>query len=336
MQQVVVTGGLGFIGSHVVDGLVSAGRDVTIVDSMVAAVTDGREYEECGCTVVRSSVADFFVQGGTFEGVDLVVHAASPVGPASILRDAGRLGTEIVTTAQLVVDACLQSGSYLCAFSSAEVYGRSGMLQEGDNIVVPTNYNARLEYAIAKVLTEAITVNSRQAGLRGLVIRPFNVAGPRQSRAGGFVMPTFVQQALAGRPLTVFASGDQVRSFLSAADLSRFITDNLEAAFAGDKAVFNIGSPDNATTVWKLAERVVELLESPSEIEFADARLVHGPLYEEAESFEKVPVLDAATGAGWSPTVTLDELILQTAEFYRQHEDPRTDDAAPLEAVAQV
>lgn len=149
-------------------------------------------------------------------------------------------------------------------------------------------------------------------------------------------MPTFVQQALAGRPLTVFASGDQVRSFLSASDLSRFITDHLDTAFESEKSVFNLGSPDNATTVWKLAERVVELLESPSGIEYADARLVHGPLYEEAESFEKVPVLDAATGAGWSPTVTLDELIFETAEFYRQHEDPRTDDAAPLEAVARV
>jgi nucleoside-diphosphate-sugar epimerase len=336
MQRVVVTGGLGFIGSHVVDGLIAAGRDVTIVDSMVAAVTDGHEYEECGCKVVRESVADFFANGGDFKDTDLVVHAASPVGPASILRDSGHIGHEIVTTAQLVVDSCLRDDAALCAFSSAEVYGRSGMLHERDAIVVPTHYNARLEYAIAKVLTEAITTNSRAAGLRGLVIRPFNVAGPRQSRAGGFVMPTFVQQALAGRPLTVFATGEQVRAFLSATDLSRFITDHLDEAFRLDRSVFNLGSPDNATTVWNLAERVVELLESPSSIEYTDARLIHGPLYEEAESFEKVPVLDAASSVGWAPTRTLDELILETADFYRQHEDPRTDDAAPLDAVAQV
>ena len=216
MQKVVITGGLGFIGSHVVDALLAAGRDVTVIDSMVAAVTDGREYEAYPrCVVHRVSIADYFAGGGDFEGVDLVVHAASHVGPAGILRHQGTLGVDIVTTTQQVVNACVDSGAALAHFSSAEVYGRSGMLAEADDLIVPTHYNVRLEYAIAKTLTEAITINSRHRGLRGLVIRPFNVAGPRQSRAGGFVMPTFVQQAIAGRPLTVFASGDQERAFLS-------------------------------------------------------------------------------------------------------------------------
>jgi nucleoside-diphosphate-sugar epimerase len=230
MQRAVVTGGLGFIGSHVVDALVADGREVTIVDSMVAAVTDGREYEALGCVVHRVSIADFLAGGGTFAGADLVVHAASHVGPAGILRHQGTLGADIVTTTQLVVEECVAHDIALVAFSSAEVYGRSGLLQESDDLVVPVHYNARLEYAIAKTLTEAVTINSRHRGLRGLVIRPFNVAGPRQSRAGGFVMPTFVQQAIAGRPLTVFAGGEQQRAFLSAVDLSRFITEHLDVA----------------------------------------------------------------------------------------------------------
>jgi nucleoside-diphosphate-sugar epimerase len=120
-----------------------------------------------------------------------------------------------------VVEACIAADAPLCTFSSAEVYGRSGLLHETDDIIVPPRYNVRLEYAIAKTLTEAITANARHRGLRGFVIRPFNVAGRGQSRAGGFVMPTFVQQALAGRPLTVFASGHQVRAFLAVTDLAR-------------------------------------------------------------------------------------------------------------------
>ena len=325
-MNITVTGGLGFIGSHVVDGLLDAGHDVEIVDSMVAAVTEGREYDaHPRCVVHRTTVRDFLDDGGDFDGTGLVVHAASPVGPAGILADQGRLGGEIVATAQAVADACLQSGSALCTFSSAEVYGRSGLLAEEDDIRVPVRYNARLEYAVAKTLTEALTLNNRHRGLRALVIRPFNVGGSRQSRAGGFVLPTFVQQALAGEPLTVFAGGTQIRAFLAASDLARFVTRHMDAALESGEPIFNLGNPDNAISVWSLAERVVTLLGSSSEIEHRDGREIHGPLYEEAESLEKVPVLRAAPAVGWRPEVGLDELIHQTADFYREHEDIRAE-----------
>jgi nucleoside-diphosphate-sugar epimerase len=314
MQRVVVTGGLGFIGSHVVDALLAAGRQVTVIDSMVAAVTDGREYEIFpNAEVHRVSIHEYLQQGGSFKDQDLVVHAASHVGPAGILKYQGSLGADIVAVTQEVVEECVAHDVALISFSSAEVYGRSGMLAESDDIIVPTHYNARLEYAIAKTLTEAATINSRHRGLRGFVIRPFNVVGPRQSRAGGFVMPTFVQQALAGRPLTVFAGGGQERAFLSATDLARFITDHGEQAFESNRPIFNVGNPLNTITVWNLAERIVERLQSTSPIEHADARLIHGPLYEEAESIQKLPVLDAAKAVGWAPRITLDELIDETA-----------------------
>jgi nucleoside-diphosphate-sugar epimerase len=337
MQKVIVTGGLGFIGSFVVDALLAAGRQTTIIDSMVAAISDGREYEiHPQCDVHRVSIADFLASGESFEGADLVVHAASHVGPAGIIRHQGSLGAEIVATTQDVVEECVEHDVALISFSSAEVYGRSGMLAEADDIIVPTHYNARLEYAIAKTLTEAATINSRHRGLRGFVIRPFNVAGPRQSRAGGFVMPTFVQQALAGRPLTVFAGGGQERAFLSATDLARFVTEHAEEAFESERPIFNLGNAANRTTVWNLAEQIVERLGSDSPIEHADARLIHGPLYEEAESIQKVPVLDAAAAVGWTPQITLDELIDETARFYQHRDDARDADAVPLDPGVRV
>jgi len=248
MRKVIVTGGLGFIGSHVVDALLAAGRQVTVIDSMVAAVTDGREYEVFpSARVHRVSIADFLAQGGSFNDADLVVHAASHVGPAGILRHQGSLGAEIVAVTQQVIEECVEHDVALISFSSAEIYGRSGMLAESDDIIVPPRYNARIEYAVAKALTEAAVINSRHRGLRGFVIRPFNVAGSRQSRAGGFVMPTFVQQALAGRPLTVFAGGEQERAFLSATDLARFIVDHVDAAFDSD-----IRSSTSATRATRL------------------------------------------------------------------------------------
>jgi nucleoside-diphosphate-sugar epimerase len=149
-------------------------------------------------------------------------------------------------------------------------------------------------------------------------------------------MPTFVQQALAGRPLTVFAGGEQQRAFLSAVDLARFVTEHLDQALASGRPIFNLGNPANSTTVWGLAERIVTRLQSNSPIEHADARLIHGPLYEEAESFQKLPVLEAAAEVGWQPRITLDELIDETALYYRVRDDARDADAAPLDAGARV
>jgi len=153
---------------------------------------------------------------------------------------------------------------------------------------------------------------------------------------GGFVMPTFVQQALAGRPLTVFAGGGQERAFLSATDLARFIVEHADAAFESGKPIFNVGNPANTTTVWNLAERIVQRLGSTSAVEHADARLIHGPLYEEAESIQKLPVLEAAAAVGWGPRVTLDELIDETALYYSVRDDAREDQAVPLDPGVRV
>ena len=322
--MIYITGGLGFIGTHIADAYLEAGAEITLIDSMVAAVVDGTEYEaHPRCCVLRRPVEEWLADGGSFRGAEYVIHAASHVGPARILRDAGFLGSEMIYVTTAVLRACLDADVPVCSFSSAEVYGRSGLLGEKDDIRVPTNYNARIEYAIGKTLTEAMVSNLALHGLRGFVIRPFNVVGSRQSREGGFVMPTFVQQAMSGRPLTVFATGQQVRAFTAASDLARFLIDHFDDALGSDRKIYNIGNPANATTIWNLAERVVDLLDSPSEIHHVDGKMIHGPLYEEAESFKKLPRLGAATDIGWKPAVDLDALILETADWYREHQDLR-------------
>jgi UDP-glucose 4-epimerase len=315
---VIITGGLGFIGSFVADAYLGAGRRVVIIDSMVSSVISTRPYEEHpNCTVLKMKVEDYFNRGGTVAGAERVVHAASLVGPAGILRFAGRLGPEIVRSSEMVIEQCIEHDVPVVVFSSAEVYGRSGLLAEPDTLHVPVSYSVRIEYAIAKALTEAMVANSTHRGLRGIVIRPFNVTGPRQSEMGGFVVPTFVQQALLGHDMTVFATGEQLRAFLSVSDLTRFITDHMDDALASGRLIFNVGNPANKITVRALADLVKEMTESNSAIVYADAKQIHGALYEEAESFEKTPVLANSLAVGWSPKMDLDALILETIEYYR-------------------
>ncbi|MDH4277327.1 MAG: NAD(P)-dependent oxidoreductase [Acidimicrobiia bacterium] len=317
-DAVVVTGGLGFIGSFVADAFLAMGRRVVIIDSMVSSVISTEPYDtNPNCTVLKISVEEYFAQGGGFTGAERVVHAASLVGPAGILRFAGRLGHDIVEACQLVVEECIRGDVPMVDFSSAEVYGRSGQLSETDTIEVPVDYSVRIEYAIAKTLTEAIVANSRHRGLRAIVIRPFNVTGPRQSEMGGFVVPTFVQQALQGDDITVFATGQQLRSFLSVTDLTRFIVEHMDEALESGQLIYNIGNPDNEITVRGLADLVREMTDSGSEVIYADAKKIHGDLYEEAESFQKNPVLVNAPAVGWKPQVDLPELIAETIAYYR-------------------
>ena len=317
-DAVVVTGGMGFIGSFVADAYLALGRRVVIIDSLVSSVLSTEPYEaNPHCSVLAVSVEEYFAAGGNFAGAERVVHAASLVGPAGILRFAGRLGADIVQACQLVIDECIAQDVPMVDFSSAEVYGRSGALGEKDTIQVPVDYSVRIEYAVAKTLTEAMMANSRHRGLRGIVIRPFNVTGPRQSEMGGFVMPTFVQQALAGDDITVFATGEQLRAFLSVTDLVRFIVEHMDAALRTDELIYNIGNPDNNITIRGLADKVKEMTGSASEVVYADAKKIHGELYEEAESFEKTPILAAAPAVGWRPTVGLEALIQETIDYYR-------------------
>jgi len=329
-RQVIVTGGLGFIGSALSERLLRAGDAVTIVDSMVTNVVEPSHFAARfpNVRIQVASVADFFATPPPLGRHDVVFHAASLVGPAGILAYAGTIGEDLVHATSRVVNACSQSGAALVYMSSAEIYGKSGVLEETADVRVPAHYNARIEYALGKLTCEAMIANSRGRGLRATVIRPFNVVGPRQNRAGGFVMPTFVQQALAGEAVTVFASGLQQRAFTDVEDVVSFLVDYAVPAADREELVFNVGNPHNTITIVDLARRITYLLNSRSEIVFTSGDKVHGPLYFEAESVEKLPDIRRAASLGWSPRKTLDEVIMDTARFYRAGAPNRGTDVA--------
>lgn len=302
-MRVLITGALGFIGSHLADAYIASGHTVVGVDNLSGNVVDRIP----GAIVAE---ADVRTHMRTYGGpVDLVVHAASPVGAVALLERSS-IVAEIVETTQAVLRFCKHWQTPLVNISSSEVYGFSGEYREHDTCQVPHKLTHRIQYAAGKLAAEHLV---RTSGVPSVTVRPFNVAGPRQARSKGFVIPTFVEQALAGEPLTVFG-GAQQRSFTGVWDVVDFIG---RASQPLGRDVFNVGNPANRTTVLDLAHRVIELTGSTSEIVFTDGKTVHGPAYEEAEGVIKVPDITRARLTGWEPRVGLDDLILKTAEEVR-------------------
>jgi nucleoside-diphosphate-sugar epimerase len=328
VTHALVTGGLGFIGSTVSERLLSRGVRVTIVDDESSNVIEGADLTSRfpQALYIKEEISQFLLSRAQDLSCDLVVHAASYVGAAGVLRHAGTMAQHMINVTGRVVQFCLERDAQLCYFSSSEVYGKSGVLSESTEIRVPPYFNARIEYALAKLTGEAMIANSCPKGLRATILRPFNVVGPRQSRSGGFVLPTFVQQALGNKPLTVFGSGAQKRAFLDVEDLA----DLIEICIALQETrllIVNAGNPQNTVTIDNLARLVVKHLKSPSTIEFVDARSVYGPLYMEAESVEKMCDISLAQSLDWTPKFDLEGIIRRTADFYQTCRDTGGADA---------
>lgn len=318
--RILVTGGLGFIGSALAEQLLQCGNQITVVDSLVSNVVEPRFLTDPypGAAIEIASVEDYFRGNGpATTSFDLAIHAASLVGPAGILAHAGTIGEQIVHSTSQLLHYCKVRQVPLIYFSSAEVYGHSGILDEEMDIRVPCRYNARLEYALGKLTCESMLINSRAAGLQSVIIRPFNVVGPRQGKRGGFVVPTLVQQALAEESLTVFESGQQQRAFTDVDDIVKFVCGYAVKAFSEPTPIYNVGNPSNTTTIEALATRICDLLQSRSPLLFTSGRAVHGPAYCEAESFRKIPQIRRAADLGWHPSCDLDQIILKCADFYR-------------------
>ena len=320
-KDVLITGGLGFIGSAIAQRFLADSSRVTIVDSLISNVASENEFATEDVILRTCSVEDYLHQKDMSLGHDLVVHAASYVGPSRILKYSGKIAPHIISVTSALAEACINSDCPLLFISSSEVYGVDGVLHEERDIRIPPHFNARLEYALAKLASEAVLSNSHDRGLRSLTIRPFNVVGTRQSRLGGFVIPTFVQQALSNKPLTVFHSGEQVRSFVSVEDLANFVVRYLGRPMFTNNPRINVGNPNNVCTINELAEQVISLVGSESPIEHVDPKTVYGPLYTEAASQIKLCDISNAKSLGWLPNKTLDEIIVEATEYYRTHWD---------------
>lgn len=296
-MRAVVTGGLGFIGSHLAEELIARGIEVTVVDDRRTAAIDAIP----GAHHIYLPVA-----AAQPVRADVVFHLAGPVGPVGVLEHAGRIVPQVVGDATTVADWCALLWSCpLVYVSTSEVYGlQQQPVHEEAPRIIAAGSSARMEYAVAKLAAETMLLN--RSGLDVRIIRPFNVAGPRQGTRGGFVIPRFLRQVAEGQTLTVYAPGTQERAFTHVRDIADGI---IRAWTHGQpRRVYNLGNPANRVTITGLAEMVVDVTGSGCPIEVVDPQTIWGSGFREAP--DKVPdPARAIAELDWSPRHDLRTII---------------------------
>jgi UDP-glucose 4-epimerase len=310
-MRYLITGGAGFIGSHLVDALTTRGDSVVVLDDLSTGSLENIEHVVDSELVhfLEGSVLDEDLVNELMSSVDACHHLASAVGVQLVVsRPLDSLRRNIRGN-DIVISAAARHGRKLLFTSTSEVYGKNsdGALSEDSDRVLGSPFKLRWSYATAKAFGEALAYSYvREESARMTVVRLFNTVGPRQSGAYGMVLPRFVRQALNGDDLTVYGNGTQSRCFAHVLDVVHgmvLVADDERAV----GSVFNVGAQQE-TPIIELAGRVIERTGSQSKI-----RLVP---YDEAydEGFEELGRRKPDTTAlkrltGWKPTRTIDEAI---------------------------
>jgi UDP-glucose 4-epimerase len=307
----LVTGAAGFIGSHLTEALLAAGHEVVGLDDLSTgrAANLAEVAGHPSFRLVEGSILDQRLVSELAEGADRVFHLAAAVG-SFVIRDRtlAALRTNIHGT-ENVVEAAYQAGARLLVASTSEIYGKNDKvgLREDDDRVAGSPLRSRWSYAEAKAIDESLVdAYVREKGLRAVIARFFNTVGPRQTGRYGMVIPRFVRQALAGEPLTVFGTGEQVRCFCHVADVIPAVVALIDCDPAAGQAV-NLGSSEQVS-ICELAHRVIALTGSDSGIKRQTYLAALGPGYE--DMMRRVPDCSLAAGlVGFAATRSLEDIL---------------------------
>jgi len=322
-KRILVTGGFGFVGSHLIECLLENEENfVYVVDNLSTnPIPLSKLLQELGkhpnLYYEICSVEEFLDRNSNNGFADEIYHLASVVGPAGVLSHAGQIVKSIISDTYSIMDLAIRDGARLLDVSTSEVYGggKEGYCSESLPKIIPAKITVRLEYAIGKLASEVAMINmTKVTDLNARIIRPFNIAGPRQSGQGGFVLPRFIAQALKEQPITVFGDGGQVRAFTHVRDIVSGLVEAMEHGQSGE--VYNLGNPDNRMTILELADLVLEVTGSASPKIFVDPKTIYGPLYEEAN--DKFPdATKAMNHLDWRPKFSKEEIVQDTFEYMK-------------------
>jgi UDP-glucose 4-epimerase len=315
----LITGGAGFIGSHLSDALIARGESVTVLDNL--STGNSKNIEQLltnpNFQLIEGSILDTDLVDHVVKSVDHVLHLAAAVGVFNILeKPLESLTTNLRGTENILEAATAHQKEVLIA-SSSEIYGKnsSGPLNEESDRIVGSPLKSRWSYSEAKAIDESLAFFYHlEKGLVARIVRLFNTVGPRQVGHYGMVVPRFVSAALKNEPLTVYGSGHQSRCFCHVDDAIRGILAVIDSSQTVGQA-FNVGN-DQEITIEELAQQIIKLTNSSSQITKIPYEGAYSAGFEDMQ--RRVPDISKIKSAvGWNPKLTLDDVIADVANHLR-------------------
>jgi UDP-glucose 4-epimerase len=317
---ILVTGGAGFIGSHLVDHLLARGERVVVLDNLstgrITNLADAATHPSFH--FVHGSVLDELVVDELVHRCGTVIHLAAAVGVKLIVEQPLKALTTNIRGSQIVIEAAHRYRRKIMVASTSEIYGKnsSGPLSEDADRILGSPAVVRWAYSTAKAVDEMLAnAYHRERALPTIVVRLFNVVGPRQSSAYGMVVPRLIRQALDGEPLTVYGDGSQTRCFGHVADIVRALVALLDLPAAIGETV-NVGCTEEIS-ILELAGRIKALLGSESPIRLVPFEQAYGPGFEDMQ--RRVPdIAKLRALTGWAAQRSLDDVLRDTIAAARR------------------
>jgi UDP-glucose 4-epimerase len=322
-QRVLITGGAGFIGSHLADALLDQGAAVTVIDNLSTGSFENIQHlvEQPGFHFAIDTITNEMVMDRLVSECDVIVHLAAAVGVELIVRDPVHVIETNVLGTHAVLQAAARYRKRVLLASTSEIYGKAQHVpfsEDDDRVLGPTT-KARWSYSDSKAVDEFLSLAyHQQLGLPITVVRFFNTVGPRQTGQYGMVVPRFVQQALRGDHLTVYGDGSQSRCFCNVQDVVRALIALTHCPEAVGE-VFNVGNIEEVT-ILDLARQILELVTGDSDrVVFIPYDEAYEPGFEDMQ--RRVPdIRKIKTFTGWEPQVTLRETLQAVIAYYRDKE----------------
>ena len=315
-MRVFITGGAGFIGSHLADHYVNAGHQVTLLDNFSTGSQENIAHLHGTVTTVDGDIRNVELIDQLTKDADLVLHMAAALGVNTILESPLESMSTNITGSEVVLLAAAKYNTRIIIASTSEIYGKNPKqpLSETDDRVVGAPQKIRWTYSDAKAIEEAMAFALHQEKkLPVTTVRLFNTVGPRQTGRYGMVVPRFVQSALKNEPITIYGDGQQSRVFchvLDAIDAVLKITKD-------DKSigeVYNVGG-EGETTIQQLAEKIIANTNSQSGLTFTPYSEAYPAGFEDMQ--RRVPdITKAKTALNWKPTRNLDQIISDVAASF--------------------